>query len=79
MKFVYYNDTNRPVSIHPATIIHGCDVDMTVIKPLEERSFSLPKGTYPWVKMWDYGEKGGLQILVSPHSEENDHPVRHNV
>ncbi len=24
-----------------------------------------PKVT-PWVKMWDYGEERGLQILVSP-------------
>ncbi|WP_433957785.1 hypothetical protein [Cytobacillus horneckiae] len=72
MKFVYFNDTNRNVLIHPATETHGCTVEMTVIKPLEERSFFLPEGTYPWVKMWDYGETG-LSILVSPRKEqEND-------
>ncbi|WP_257206521.1 hypothetical protein [Bacillus thuringiensis] len=36
------------------------------IKPLEERVFILPNGTYPWVKIWDYGKERGLQILVSP-------------
>jgi hypothetical protein len=77
MKFVYYNDTNRLVSIHPATIIHGCEVDMNAIKPLEERVFTLPENTYPWVKMWDYGEKRGLQILVSPRSLANDGGVMH--
>ncbi|MHA4265462.1 hypothetical protein CN912_11985 [Bacillus cereus] len=66
MKFKYYNDTGRTVYIHPATFIHGCKGDETPIRPLEERLFILPEGTYPWVKMWDYGEKRGLQILVSP-------------
>lgn len=66
MKFKYYNDTGRIVSIHPATFIHGCQGDETPIKPLEERLFILPEGTYPWVKMWDYGGERGLQILVSP-------------
>lgn len=33
--------------------------------PLEERVFILPDNTFPWVKMWDYEEKG-LQILVVP-------------
>lgn len=66
MKFKYYNDTERVVYIHPATFIHGCKGDEAPIKPLEERLFILPEGTYPWVKMWDYGEKRGLQILVSP-------------
>jgi hypothetical protein len=76
-KFVYYNDTPRIVSIHPATRTHGCEVDMAGIQPGELRTFILPEGTYPWVKMWDYGEKHGLQILVSPHSDENDEPVKH--
>lgn len=66
MKFIYYNDTGRMVKIHPATISHGCTVDTLPIKPLEERVFMLPENTYPWVKMWDYGEKYGLIILVSP-------------
>lgn len=76
-KFVYYNDTPRIVSIHPATITHGCEVNMDAIQPGELRTFILPEGTYPWVKMWDYAPKGNLQILVSPHSDENDAPVKH--
>ncbi|PGB61584.1 hypothetical protein [Bacillus toyonensis] len=66
MKFKYHNDTGRTVHIHPATFIHGCKGDETPIKSLEERLLILPEGTYPWVKMWDYGEERGLQILVSP-------------
>ena len=69
LKFVYYNDTGREVSIHPATEIHGTKCDMSPIKPLEMRTFNLPENTYPWVKMWDYGEKHGLSILVSPERE----------
>lgn len=33
---------------------------------MEERLLILPEGTYPWVKMWDYVEERGLQILASP-------------
>ncbi|WP_336882271.1 hypothetical protein [Priestia koreensis] len=66
MKFVYLNDTGREVSIHPATFSHGCTGNESPIQPLEERVFILPEGTYPWVKMWDYGEDQGLSILVSP-------------
>lgn len=71
MKLKYFNDTGRTVSIHPATFTNGCKGDDTLIRPLEERVFVLPEGTYPWVKMWDYGEKGlGLQILILPIKEE---------
>lgn len=66
MKFKFFNDTGREVNVHPATQMHGCQCDMSKIKPLETRTFILPDGTYPWVKMWDYGEKVGLSILVSP-------------
>ena len=76
-KFVYFNDTKRIVSIHPATQTHGTECDMSGIQPLEVRKFTLPEGTYAWVKMWDYGEKHGLQILVSPMSEADDKPVGH--
>jgi len=69
MKFKFYNDTGREVTIHPATENNGIKCDMSVIKPLEERSFFLPEKTYPWVKMWDYGEKKGLSILVSAQSD----------
>jgi hypothetical protein len=66
VKVAYFNDTGRDVSIHPATEIHGTKCEMAVIKPLEERVFFLPEGTYPWMKMWDYGENQGLSILISP-------------
>jgi len=67
--FIFFNDTGRTVGIHPATIAHGCEVDMSPIKPLEERVFHLPDNKYPWVKMWDYGEEIGLKILVSPRTK----------
>lgn len=65
MKFEYFNDTGRIVSIHPATFSYGCSSDDRPIKPLEEREFILPDNTYPWVKMWDYADRG-LQILIVP-------------
>ncbi|PRT15170.1 hypothetical protein C6353_21360 [Bacillus toyonensis] len=60
MKFKYYNDTVRTVYIHPVTFIHGCKGDEIPIKILEERLLILLEYAYPWVKMWDYGEKRGL-------------------
>jgi hypothetical protein len=68
MKFIYFNDTGRKVSIHPATFSHGCTGSSEPIKHLEQRVFELPEGTFPWVKMWDYGEIG-LSLLVSPMKE----------
>jgi len=68
VKFAYYNDTNRVVTIHPATKLHGCDVDTSPIQQGQCRVFTLPEGTIPWMKMWDYGEMG-LSILVSPFVE----------
>ena len=68
MKFIYFNDTGRKVSIHPATFSHGYRGSSEAIKPLEQRVFKLPEDTFPWVKMWDYGEIG-LSILVSPMKE----------
>ncbi len=56
MKFIYFNDTGRKVSIHPATFLNGCTGSSEPIKHLEQRIFELPSGTFPWVKMWDYGE-----------------------
>lgn len=76
-KFAFYNDSTRLVSIHPATITHGCEVDMAGIKPGEVRVFTLPENTYAFTKFWDYGEKHGLQILVSPHSLSDDNFVSH--
>lgn len=69
MKFVFFNDTGREVGIHPATIDNGCKCELGPIKPLEVRKFILPEGTYPWVKMWDYGERG-LSLLVSPQLDD---------
>jgi len=65
-QFLYYNDTKRTVRIHPATKSHGTDCNMNDVLAGEMRMFYLPEGTYPWVKMWDYGGESGLQLLVSP-------------
>lgn len=62
MKFTYFNDTGRDVNIHLTTNI-GVETDRSIVKPLEERVFKLPKNTYPLVKMWDYS-KSGLSIHV---------------
>lgn len=70
MKFKYFNDTKRNISIHPATYTHGCTSDKSVIKPLEICTFELPDDSYPWVKMWDHGGDNGLCILVSPQKYE---------
>lgn len=71
MKFVYYNDTGREVSIHLGTKdVYKVECDMSTIQPLQERVFYLPDNTYPWVKMWDYGEQRGLSILVIPQTDE---------
>ncbi|QST02691.1 hypothetical protein IMZ31_19270 (plasmid) [Pontibacillus sp. ALD_SL1] len=69
MKFQYLNDTGRVVSIHPATFSHGTTCDHETIRHNDLATFTLPEGTYPWVKMWDYGEKHGLQIFVSPQKD----------
>jgi hypothetical protein len=64
-KFVFFNDTGRTVSIHPATEGHGVKTSSENIEHLQERVFHLPKDTYPIIKMWDYAKYGrGLQILV---------------
>lgn len=65
-QFLYYNDTKRTVRIHPATKSHGTDCNMNEILAGEMRMFYLPEGSYPWVKMWDYGGESGLSLLVSP-------------
>lgn len=69
MKFTYFNDTGRIVTIHPATFLQGCIGNNTPIEHLDEREFILPEGTFPHMKMWDYGAEKGLQILISPHKE----------
>ncbi|NRG33955.1 hypothetical protein [Niallia circulans] len=63
MKLKFFNDTGRIVTIHQATYEHVCYVDNSdAIMPLQERLFFLPDGT----KLWDYGARNGLQLLVSP-------------
>lgn len=69
MKFKYFNVTGRLISIHPATITSDVKCDTVDNKPLEERTFELSSGTYPWVKMWDYGGARGLSILVSAQKD----------
>lgn len=71
-KYAFLNDTGRPVGIHPATIMHGCEVDMKPIAHMEIRTFILPEGTYAWTKLWDYGGENGLQLLVSPTFDTED-------
>lgn len=66
MRFSYYNDTGRIISIHPATINHGVGFEGKCnIAHGEVKEFVLPEETSPTVKMWDYGGEHGLQILVS--------------
>lgn len=72
MKFKFYNDTGRRISIHPATQASGVEWEDGDIQPLEVRTFRLPPGTYPWVKMWDYGEERGLSLLVSAERDSED-------
>lgn len=71
MKFEFFNDTGRVVSIHPATFTHGCIGDESPIQPLELRTFRLPKNTYPFLKMWDYNQQR-LSLLLSPRPMEED-------
>lgn len=69
MKFAFFNDTGRTVSIHPATFNSGVTAEgLDFIAPLEKRVFELPEGSYPWVKMWDY-KALGLSICVLPMPE----------
>lgn len=70
MKFVFFNDTGRIVDLHPALALNNdIECDPSEIKPLEERIFIMPDGTYPWVKLWDYGSC--LQLLIQPRKEED--------
>lgn len=72
MKFVFFNDTGREVSLHPATFDQGMKCNKSTIIPLEEREFIFPENTYPWVKLWDYGECGGLQLLVEVRGDDDE-------
>lgn len=66
MRFNYYNDTGRIIGIHPATVAHGVGYEgESEIIHGEIKEFELPEGSVPTIKMWDYGGKHGLQILVS--------------
>ncbi len=57
---------------HPACFTHGCFAENeSPIQHLEERTFMLPTGTYPSVKLWDYGEERGLQIPITPCKEDD--------
>ena len=53
IRFDYFNDTQRNVHIHSASVFHGCEIkdDKTDILPEEIATFYLPPDTYPWVKM----------------------------
>lgn len=51
MKYTFFNDTRRIVTVHPGTF-HRCEGSKEPIEPLEQRTFIL-HGTNPFVKMWD--------------------------
>lgn len=71
MKFYYYNDTQRPVGIHPAMENYGVECDMSTIQHGEVREFLLPKNAVPLLKMWDIPSPGsGLQLLIMPHYDQ---------
>lgn len=72
MKFVFFNDTGREASLHPATFDQEIKCNKSIIVPLEEREFILPKNTYPWTKMWEYGEYHGLQLLIMTRKDVNE-------
>lgn len=69
MKFVFFNDTGREITLHPATLNQGIKCNKSIIVPLEEREFILPEGTYPWTKIWGYGEI--LQLIVMARKDDN--------
>ncbi|MGP4107762.1 hypothetical protein [Virgibacillus sp. L01] len=75
-KFIYFNDTERPVTIHPATEKYGVICKANKISPLEERTFYLPNESYPHVKMWDHGSEHGLCILVTPLYQDEEENIR---
>lgn len=68
MKIVYFNDTGMEINIHPGTLSHGTQTSTEPIKPLEERVFELPEGTYPWIMMCEHD--GQLSIFVSGKQDD---------
>lgn len=66
MRFDFFNDTGREVRIHPATFDSGCEVNAEKIQPLETRTFSLPAGTFPSMKLWDHGDFLMIFVWSSP-------------
>lgn len=69
--FFYYNDTGRSVKIHPGTDVKVKFENDGPIEHGKTLKFSYPKKFSPLIKMWDYGEKHGLQIIVMLVDEEN--------
>jgi hypothetical protein len=63
VKFVFFNDTGREVSLHAGTFLSGCTGEPSPIQPLETRTLVMPPGTYPWVKLWDQDAKGTMLLL----------------
>lgn len=68
--FFYYNDTERKVSIHPGTDTRVEFKNDGPIQHGEILKFAYPEKFSPLIKMWDYGEKHGLQIIVMLVDEE---------
>lgn len=74
MKFAFFNDTNRNILIHPGTLSNGVQFDDNpTIKPLEIKTFILPDGTYPLVKLWDHDRN--LTIYVGANQAEFENSI----
>lgn len=64
----YYNDTEKDITIHPASYKYDELNYRKVLKAGEMREFFLPIGTTPWLKIWeDYGE---ITLLISYYAEK---------
>ena len=63
MKFEFFNDTGKSISIHPGSVPHNGEA--REIAHLQMVTFEVPDGSTPFVKMWDYSAHGrGLSLLV---------------
>ncbi|MFD2215318.1 hypothetical protein [Metabacillus endolithicus] len=70
MKFKFFNDTGRIVTIHPATYEHGCYVDnRDAIMPLQRTLIYSAKPVPISSSNYGYGARNGLHLLISPIEE----------
>lgn len=71
MKFAFFNDTKREMNIHVASRIGGVVYEGDVINPHTIKEFTLPEGTVPLVKLWDYNETGMTILVTTGVGEKN--------